>query len=1014
MLTKIFGTKSQRDVKRMSQDVKQINQIFESYKSLSEEELKGKTAEFRQRLSDGETEDDILYEAFATVKEACRRLLGVQYKVIGMDMTWDMVPFDVQLVGGIALHQGSITEMATGEGKTLAATMPVYLNILSGKGVHIITVNDYLARRDASWMGILYLYLGATIGVIQDRSQKDNSYFVESHPTDGVQLIPCTRKEAYQCDILHGTNAQFGFDYLYDNMAREEDQMVQRGFHYAIIDEVDSVLIDEARTPLIISGAVDHSDSDSKYQELMPKIKKLWDDQLRLTNNMTSQGEMLLREDDSEKEYEAGIHLLRVSRGAPKNKRLMKIFKQRGIKKLVQRVENDFIRDKKMPEIDDELCFAIDEKQNSVDLTDRGIDALAKNESREYFVLPDLSLESKKIEDDETLSSKEKQQAQEKLNRRYATQSEKLHTIHQLLKAFALFEKDVDYVVQENRVLIVDSFTGRLMPGRRYSDGLHQALEAKERVHVEGETQTLATITIQNFFRMYEKLAGMTGTAITEESEFYEIYKLIVTEIPTNKPICRTDHNDVIYRTKREKYNAIVEEVIQMHEQGRPVLVGTVSVDISEILGRALQRKRKDIPYNILNAKYHQREAEIVSAAGQPGAVTIATNMAGRGTDIKLGKGVSKNGGLHIIGTERHESRRIDRQLRGRSGRQGDPGSSKFFMCLEDNLMRLFGSERIAGVMDKLGLEDGDVITHSMISKSIESAQKKVEERNFGIRKRLLEYDDVMNSQREVVYDIRSHILHGKNMRDYIFDIMEDTIEDAVDNHIDPKLYPEEWDWQGLSEVIARTFLTQLEHIIPKEDRHTFNPESLTDRLIEYLKKLYEQREKHIGEELMRKIERYRLLQVIDEKWKDHLYEMDQLKEGIGLRAYGQKDPLIEYKTESYKLFMDLLSDMKKITLSLIPLTQEEILKEREHRQKHRADTHTEHKSFGGYGVSGGEDNMVNKTTTNAGDSAEPQKKKPITRSRPRIGRNDKCHCGSGKKYKSCCWNRDRQRKKAA
>ncbi len=1005
LFTKLFGTKSDRDIKKVMPIIEEINAHFNEYQSLSDEKLKGKTQEFFERLNADEVEDDILPEAFAVVKEVCRRLKDTKYFILNQEAVWNMVPFDVQLIGGIALHNGHIAEMATGEGKTLVGTMPVYLNALSKKGVHIVTVNDYLARRDACWMGRLYLELGLTVAVIQDRSSDDNAFKVTLDPNLGIKLTACSRREAYYCDILYGTNAQFGFDYLYDNMAGSQENMVQRGFHYAIVDEVDSVLVDEARTPLIISGAVDHS--NNLYDELKPRVYKVWNEQTLLVNRILHKGELLLAEPD--KDDEAGVEILRASRGAPKNKKLQKMYKETGVKKLVQQVENEYMMDKRMHEIDDELYFAIDEKNNSVEITEKGIDFLARGEDRRFFVLPDLSMEVSKIQGDEDLTPEQKQEELEKLNRDYALQSEKLHNIHQLLRAYTLFEKDVDYVVQENKVIIVDQFTGRMMPGRRYSDGLHQALEAKENVTIEAETQTLATITIQNFFRMYHKLAGMTGTAITEESEFFQIYKLPVTVVPTNKPISRKDFDDHIYRTKREKFNAVIQEIQDMHKQGRPVLVGTVSVEVSETLGRMLARYK--IPYNILNAKYHQQEAEIIAKAGERGAVTIATNMAGRGTDIKLGPGVADVGGLHIIGTERHESRRIDRQLRGRAGRQGDPGSSRFFLSLEDDLMRLFISERVAGFLDKLGAEENEVITHSMITNAIETAQKKVEERNFGTRKRLLEYDNVMNSQREVIYDIRSHVLQGENMRDYIFEIIDEVVADIIEEYTDPKTYAEEWDWDGLDAEVGRIFLTSTQAFISLEDRAGFSRDGLLDEIVENIKKLYEAREVQTGEEMIRKIERYRLLQVIDEKWRDHLYEMDQLKEGISLRAYGQRDPLIEYKTESFKLFTELLMDIKKSTLALIPRTQDAILQEqrRQREQVQARNVQARHEAYNAYNLERApEENQANqRTVTNAPEAGEPRKQKPIVRQEPRIGRNDPCSCGSGKKYKNCCAKKD-------
>ncbi|PJA29422.1 MAG: preprotein translocase subunit SecA [candidate division Zixibacteria bacterium CG_4_9_14_3_um_filter_46_8] len=754
IITKIFGSKHDRDVKKVLPIIEEINRYYDEYETLSDDQIKGKTDEFRKRLSDGESLDDILPEAFAVVKQTCKRLCGKSWDVCGIEITWDMVPYDVQLIGGIVLHEGKITEMATGEGKTLVATFPIYLNALKGLGVHIITVNDYLAKRDSEWMGEIYKFLGLTVGCIQN------------------EMDPPSRKEMYRCDLTYGTNSEFGFDYLRDNMAQRPEDRVQRGFNFAIVDEVDSVLIDEARTPLIISGPV--SVSTHRFKEMKPLVDKLVRKQAALVNQSIAEAEKLLEEN---KEYEAGIKLLGAQRGAPKNKRLLKLYKEQGTKKLVSRVELDYLRDKRIYEIDEQLYFAMDEKEHSINLTERGIGEMDPKD-QQLFVIPDITEGLSEIEADSQTSEQEKIKKKEELYQLHAERSEKNHNINQLLRAYALYERDVEYVVQDGKVFIVDEFTGRLMPGRRYSDGLHQAIEAKEGVEIERETQTLATITLQNYFRMYNKLAGMTGTAETEAEEFYKIYKLDVTCIPTNEPVRRIDYDDYVYRTKREKYNAIIDEIVAKYNEGRPVLVGTVSVEVSETLSRML--KRKGVAHSVLNAKYHQQEAEIVAKAGRKGAVTIATNMAGRGTDIKLDSSVVKSPnckmvtepeanscpyydkceknvpcGLHIIGTERHESRRIDRQLRGRAGRQGDPGSSRFFLSLEDDLMRLFGSDRISTIMDKLGIQEGEVIQHSMVTSAIGRAQKRVELQNFSIRKHLLEYDDVMNQQREVVYSLR-------------------------------------------------------------------------------------------------------------------------------------------------------------------------------------------------------------------------------------------------------------------
>jgi preprotein translocase subunit SecA len=972
IVTKIFGSKHERDTKKIRPMVEEINQLYEQYKSLSDEELKGKTGEFRNRIRERTVEMDeqleelkeefagikthglseeeraqvrsqreellqqmkevqdeikkaeqevlneILPEAFAVVKETCRRLVGKKWDVCGIQVEWDMVPYDVQLIGGVTLHQGKITEMATGEGKTLVATMPIYLNALSGKGVHLVTVNDYLASRDSQWMGEIYKFLGLSVGCIQN--EMDNEQ----------------RKQQYNCHITYGTNNEFGFDYLRDNMAIRAEDRVQRGYNYAIVDEVDSVLIDEARTPLIISGPVSSNVTQS-YAEMRPMVEQLFRKQAALVSRMVAEGEALLKEDN---EYEAGIKLLAAQRGAPKNKRLIKLGKEAGVKKLIQRVELDFMRDKKLHEMDDLLYFSIDEREHSINLNELGRSLLSP-EDQALFILPDITEGIHEIDADDSLSDDEKLKKTEQLYQLHAERSEKNHAISQLLKAFSLFEKDVEYVVQDGKVMIVDEFTGRLMPGRRYSDGLHQAIEAKEKVKVEGETQTFATITLQNFFRLYNKLAGMTGTAVTEASELWEIYKVDVVTIPTNEPVRRINFDDMVYRTRREKYNAIIDEIVLCYEAGRPVLVGTVTVEVSETISRML--KRKGIKHSVLNAKYHQQEAEIVSRAGLPGTVTIATNMAGRGTDIKLGPGVVKHRrcrlvtpnreegcphleelncsdnvpcGLHIIGTERHEARRIDRQLRGRSGRQGDPGSSRFFLSLDDDLMRLFGSDRIASIMDKMGVEEGEVIRHSMVTKAIERAQKRVEAQNFSIRKHLLEYDDVMNQQREVIYDRRSSVLEGADLRAEVLDLIKMVVESKVETHTDASTYPEAWDLAGLKQDLLRTFLVEVK--FDQKDITELKQEHLKENLYKMALQIYDHKERMLGEELMRQLERYAMLRTIDEKWKEHLYDIDQMKTGIGLRAYGQRDPLIEYKKEAFALFTEMLTKIDEETLELI------------------------------------------------------------------------------------------------
>ncbi len=1048
VIAKIFGNKHDRDIKRIAPMVEEINQYYQQFHELSDDELRFKTTEFKIAIQDSVDEiqarihevrqtlredvesdepadpdqlrdeikeleekekeatdavlTDILPQVFAVVKETSRRLVGKSWNVSNIETTWEMVPFDVQLIGGIVLHEGKIAEMATGEGKTLVATMPLYLNALGGKGVHLITVNDYLARRDCEWMGKIYETLGLTSSFITN------------------DMNPPQRQRAYSSNITYGTNNEFGFDYLRDNMAIRVDDLVHRTHNYAIIDEVDSVLVDEARTPLIISGPVEHS--TQKFDEVKPRVSQLIRSQTNLINRIIADAEKLLKEGE---EYEAGIKLLQASRGAPKNKRLQKVIREPGAKKLIHRVEMDYLRDKKIPELDEELYFSIDEKTHVIDLTEQGREALSPAEPL-MFVLPDLSIELDQVDKDENLDDLAKQEAKNKIQTEYGEKSERIHNISQLLRAYSLFERDVEYVVSEDgKVMIVDEFTGRLMPGRRYSDGLHQAIEAKEGVKIERETQTLATITLQNFFRLYNKLAGMTGTAETEANEFWQIYKLDVVVIPTNESVRRIDHNDQIFRTKREKYNAVINEILEMHKKNRPVLVGTISVEVSETLGRML--KRQGVKHSVLNAKYHKEEAQIVTKAGQPGMVTIATNMAGRGTDIKLGKGIvlcdggcyliDDNGrpipddidikdceknvpcGLHIIGTGRHESRRIDRQLRGRSGRQGDPGSSRFYLSLEDDLMRLFGSERIAGVMDRMGVQDGEVIQHPMITKSIERAQKRVEMHNFDIRKHLLEYDDVMNQQREVIYKMRFNALSGENLRDQILDMIEQVIEDRVESHASESDYPGEWNWAGLNNDLQRFFL--MPPLYP--DRNNIPGDLKKEDLIEEVFKKshenYKLRERAIGKVNMRKLERLSMLQVIDNAWREHLYEMDQLKEGIGLRAYGQKDPLIEYKSEGFRAFTDMLARINEGVIELAfkaqVRDQTQFVPRRRPRQMSEV-----HDSSTGMGFQPAPAEQAE--SQGPQPQPKPGKKAPVVVG-PKIGRNDPCPCGSGKKYKKCC-----------
>ena len=1048
LLTKIFGSKHDRDIKRIHPQVDEINEIYQTLRDLSDGELRAKTDKFKTQINEAtaevraeltqltallhgesetngverpeiesklsteelrnqvaelekeerqtikETLDAILPEAFAVVRETCRRLCGQTWNVVGHPIKWDMVPYDVQLIGGIVLHEGKISEMATGEGKTLVATLPLYLNALAGKGAHLVTVNDYLARRDCEWMGKIFEFLGLRAAFITN------------------DMNPPQRREAYSADITYGTNNEFGFDYLRDNMAVRPEDQVQRGHYFAIVDEVDSVLVDEARTPLIISGPVEQS--VDQYDAMKPRVDKLVNAQTQLVNRLMSEAEKLLQNEKTE--YEAGVKLLQVQRGAPKNKRFMKLLQEAGTKKLIHRVESDYLRDKKMHELDEDLYFAIDEKAHTIDTTEKGRDYLSPNEP-EMFVLPDLGEKMHALNTDETLSIDEKEKRKAELTKEYAEKSDRVHSISQLLRAYSLYEKDVEYVVNEGKVLIVDEFTGRLMPGRRYSDGLHQALEAKEGVRVEGETQTLATITLQNYFRMYHKLAGMTGTAETEAGEFWEIYKLDVTVIPTNQPIRRQDDEDQIYRTRREKYNAVIEDIAKLHEKKHPVLVGTISVEVSETLSRML--KRKGIPHKVLNAKYHQQEAEIVSLAGQPGAVTIATNMAGRGTDIKLGKGVvlapenhqcalkyNENDskpvcphldeykcreavpcGLHIIGTERHEARRIDRQLRGRSGRQGDPGSSRFYLSLEDDLMRLFGSERIAAVMDRLGAEEGEVITHGMVTRSIERAQKRVEGHNFSIRKHLLEYDDVMNKQRTVIYNQRAQALRGENLRDEVLQMIDNYIAGKVGLYCGSP-HADEWDWDGLQNFFQRIFLAALPEGL--RTRSELTAADVQETLSQQARAAYEHKETFVSPKIMRQIERLATLRAIDEKWREHLYEMDQLKEGINLRAYGQKDPLLEYKSEGFRMFEEMLGQVDEQIIETVFKTQ--VVEPPPVRRRMPQQLATVHQSSAGMGFQG----------ASAAPTAPPAgKRQPIVVDE-KIGRNDPCPCGSGKKYKKC------------
>ncbi|HOP06208.1 MAG TPA: preprotein translocase subunit SecA [candidate division Zixibacteria bacterium] len=988
LVTKIFGTAHERAVKKMLPLVEEINEHFARLADLSEDELKAKTDEFRQRLEAGETLDDIATEAFAVVKEACRRHVGVSWDVAGIETEWNMVPFDVQLIGGLALHEGKIAEMATGEGKTLVATMPVYLNALSSKGVHVVTVNDYLARRDREWMGRIYEYLGLTVGVIQN------------------QMTNAERREMYKADITFGTANEFGFDYLRDNMAQTAEDRVHRNYNYAIIDEVDSILIDEARTPLIISGQVESSVND-RYREMKDTVKRVVSKQNQLVNDMLTKAEHLLEQDDGKGEFEAGINILAANRGAPKNKRLMKLLNQTGMKQLMNDVEAQFMRDKKLHEIDDRLYYYIDEREHTIVLTDQG-QALLSPQEQKLFEIPDISTMLSEIDGDKSLDDEQRKQKTDEVYQIHSERSEKVHAINQLLRAYSLYEKDVEYVIQDGKVMIVDQFTGRILPGRRYSDGLHQSIEAKEGVTIEAESQTLATITLQNYFRMYDKLSGMTGTAETEAQEFFDIYKMDVMVIPTNVPVIRDDMEDRIYRTRHEKYTAVINEIETKHKEGRPVLVGTVSVEVSETLSRML--KRAGIGHNVLNAKHHQSEAEIVAHAGEAGAVTIATNMAGRGTDIKLGSGVREVGGLHIVGTERHESRRIDRQLRGRAGRQGDPGSSLFFLSLEDDLMRLFGGDRLGGIMDRLGVEEGEVITHAMVTKAIERAQKKVEAQNYAIRKHTLEYDDVMNVQRKWIYERRLAALERPSIKEEVVELIEDILQLLLDTYCTEDQHPEEWNMPGLVDELRQIYLLNLQ--FSPEDIISMSRESLKERILGAVMDFYGQKEALYGEEIMRQLERYAVLSTIDRHWRDHLAEMEELRAGIGLRAYhGQMGkPIDIYKKEGFTIFQNMVDTVDKEIVGLVFKLR--VNMPEKSRAERRSDMVATKKDSTGMGMTGtppppapgGVTPQGGPTGSNpmAAASKAGKQDRTFKREQPKVGRNDPCPCGSGLKYKKC------------
>ena len=1079
LVKNFFGSQADRQFKRTLPQVSQINQLAASYQSLSDAELQAKTATFRQdlqarnadsrqqleaveerlrgdlapeereRLNDqyGELDktirdveaaflDEIMPEAFAMIAETCRRLLGRTWERAGESVEWDMVPYDVQIFGGISLHQGKIAEMTTGEGKTLVATMPLYLNAIPQRGVHLVTHNEYLARRDAMWMGPLYNFLGLSVGIIQDVFQGGAEAFLLQAPEGVPEEFRWERtdhKTAYEADIVYANHSQVGFDYLRDNMAVRLEDLMQREFNYAIVDEADSILIDEARTPLILSGAV--PDSTNQYKEMRPLVERLMRAQTNLVNKAVAGAEQVVK-DSGEYDYDTGIALLKATRGAPTNRRLAKILQEEGVKRLINRIEADYMRDKRLNELDEDLYFVVDEKGNTIDLTEKGRDLLSPNEQA-LFILPDISVEVDAIRNDPDLNDEDKARKEEEMHRDYAEKSQAVHNINQLMKAYTLFEKDVQYLVSDDgRVIIVDEATGRPQPGRRFADGLHQALEAKEGVRLQAETRTVATITVQNLFRMYHKLAGMTGTAETEASELWEIYKLDVSVIPTNRPIRRFDQEDQIFRTKREKYNAIIEEIDRLHQLGLPVLVGTISVEVSELLSRMLSRR--GIKHQLLNARHHDKEAQIVAEAGQVGAVTIATNMAGRGTDIKLapkvvhlerqtveseltlddklpsGEGLRQYlqenpSGLQVIGTERHEARRIDRQLRGRSGRQGDPGSSRFYLSLEDDLMRLFGSERIAAVMDKLGAEEGEVIEASMVTRSIERAQKKVEARNFEMRKHVLDYDDVMNQQRQVIYNRRHDLLERENAHEQIADMIEESVDDILASYVNAEGPADEWDWEGLQTEFGSTFF--LGYNIPADERARISVEGLREQLLATVREAYQRRINAVGEEVFREVEKSLALHTIDTCWQEHLHEIDELRDGIGFVGVGGKNPLIEYKRGAYDMFESLIGRVAQETLRTLFQLRIDIGSEALEPTRQPGRISAVHRDATNMGFRGiepapssvpGQPAQQLRGSGGGGSEGQATARQPVVREQPKVGRNAPCPCGSGKKFKHC------------
>ena len=1001
----IFGTKNARELKKLKPIVAEINRIEAEYqkKNFTDEDFPRMTEEFRKRVAGGESLDDILPEAFALVKNACRHLVGTTEEVCGHTLTWDMVPFDCQLIGGIVLHQGKISEMQTGEGKTLVATLPLYLNALAGKNVQLVTVNDYLAKRDATWMGHLYKYLGLTVGCIQN------------------SMDSAERRAQYSCDITYGTNSEFGFDYLRDNgMAVQPEQVVQNGHHFAIVDEVDSILIDEARTPLIISGPATVSTS-AQYTALKPLVASIVRIQTQQCNDFIAQAKKALADGDTE---ECKRKIYQVFHSMPKHKQMLHMFEDANVRRLHEEVEMQMLTEMRKAEglaLRGELYFTIDERTREVSLTDLGCDKMNPQDPK-MFVIPDLASAMSELDGNTELSEQERIERKREIQANFMDKSQRVHVVDQLLRAYCLYERDVDYVVQDNHVYIVDEFTGRILPGRRWSDGLHQAVEAKEGVEIEKESQTLATITIQNYFRLYTKLAGMTGTAETEAREFKDIYKLGVVSIPTNKPVKRIDGNDQIYRTQREKFKAIIADVAERHAKGQPILLGTMTVDTSEILSRML--KLAHIPHEVLNAKNHAREAEIVSLAGQKGAVTIATNMAGRGTDIKLGPGVIELGGLHVLGSERHESRRIDRQLRGRCSRQGDPGSSQFFISLEDQLMRLFGSQKLSGIMLRLGMKEGEVMEHRWLNKSVETAQRRVEQQHYAVRKRTLEYDDVMNKQRTIVYDLRGSILRGnqQTVHNTILDVMNDLVLsqaekflfDAKDGDLGAFM-----DWIGVMFPITVTE----EEIRPLMGQ----PQAAGELVMKRVEEAYEAKCASEDQQVLPFMERGVFLDAIDRQWQDYLRAMDDLRHGVNLRAYGQRDPLIEYKREAFHMFEQLMMTIKsevasgefraatvrnvRRMLAAAQTNAEEFDVPNSESEGRPAPSPAPVVSAKPSGPVTAKDAFaalmgVSPDQVRAsGPAGMPSPGMSGAHARPSssVGRNDPCPCGSGKKFKKCC-----------